>query len=79
MNAEEFYEQFKEALRYHDVEWGNKKAMSVRALRAGVVFMRGDKSILINVNEECDHDWIKTVYPYQECAKCPEIRKVIER
>lgn len=51
MNAENFYEEFKEALRYLGVSWGNKHLIEVEIKKGKFVMRYGMKEISIKSKE----------------------------
>ena len=51
MNAENFYEEFKEALKYLGVGWGNKNLIEVKIKKDKLVMKYGGKEVHIKIKE----------------------------
>ena len=47
MNGEEFYAEFKEALRYLGVEWGNKEVVTMKLVPDAIVLHYGHREARI--------------------------------
>lgn len=49
MNAEDFYAELKNALRFFGVEWGNKEAVKITAEKGVIVFSYANLEVRVKL------------------------------
>jgi hypothetical protein len=50
MTGEEFYEEFKAALRYHAIDWGDRENMQVTIRDNKLVYSTDRAEIILSIN-----------------------------
>lgn len=55
MNGDDFYEKFKDALRFFELSWGEKEKLIVTATADKIWFSYDRSSIVIDVKENAEN------------------------